>query len=609
MANYNIYDPLKMYNDELKYKVDEKAKAFYDTLIKESKVDKGANDVLYKEYQKECNTLQLLQNKTGSKKTWNGLLTALFVFSIVGIIASIAFLVIGVENIVIPIVILVISIIFALFSILYKQLKLKNDIRALELQVNKQIDKVNKLKNELIIQVTPLMKLLEWNMHTKVINEAVPLIHIDDTFDNERLWFLMRNFNYVEESDENTSILNVVSGTMAESPFLIIKQRNMKIVPKTYFGERVITWTERDSDGNTVTRSEVLTASITRPAPHYTESTYLVFGNDAAPDLTFHRVPVNIDVDNDKKVEKYVNKQGKKLDKLSEKALTDNNPDTNFQVMGNKKFETLFGATNRNNEVQFRLLFTPLAQVSEVNLILDSPFKDDFQFEKLHKLNFICSMHSQNQNYYSDPSSFFSLEVQNSKDMFVSFVNSYFRSLFFDLAPLLAIPLYQQQKTPEQIYNREFNNNYTIYESESIANGMNQELLKPKDSKTQNILKSSYVRSSKDTDIVKIIAHSFLSFPEIEYVQVMGGDGYFHTVDVPWERFEPTEQESMIGVKRYKGTMRNFDEKVNNNEFDALDGAKFNKGSIINQKGLVAFLTDGEFNIEDDELLEKLLNQ
>ena len=59
-------------------------------------------------------------------------------------------------------------------------------------------------------------------------------------------------------------------------------------------------------------------------------------------------------------------RQLKKLEKKSRKSV---NQGTNYTVFGNSEFEVLFGATNRNHEVQFRLLFTPLAQTELLKLM------------------------------------------------------------------------------------------------------------------------------------------------------------------------------------------------------------------------------------------------
>lgn len=50
---------------------------------------------------------------------------------------------------------------------------------------------------------------------------------------------------------------------------------------------------------------------------------------------------------------------------------TEDNFSKSITLLANDEFEVLFRALNRNNEVQFRLLFTPLAQQNMIDLLLD----------------------------------------------------------------------------------------------------------------------------------------------------------------------------------------------------------------------------------------------
>ena len=120
------------------------------------------------------------------------------------------------------------------------------------------------------------------------------------------------------------------------------------------------------------------------PYPEYFYDTRLIYGNEAAPNLCFSRKPnSSVARMNEKQLEKYIKKGDKKIKKMESKALTDDDPTTNFQSMGNNKFDVLFNALDRNNEVEFRLLFTPLAQKNIVNLI----DRDDVKhFEELLKV-------------------------------------------------------------------------------------------------------------------------------------------------------------------------------------------------------------------------------
>ena len=114
--------------------------------------------------------------------------------------------------------------------------------------------------------------------------------------------------------------------------------------------------------------TQTLTAQVTKPFPYYYESPYLVYGNEAAPDLSFDRNDSNAENMSEKQIEKEVKREIKKLEKKSERSTMKGQ---DYTTMANSEFEVLFGAHNRDNEVQFRLLFTPLAQKQLLALIKD----------------------------------------------------------------------------------------------------------------------------------------------------------------------------------------------------------------------------------------------
>ena len=133
---------------------------------------------------------------------------------------------------------------------------------------------------------------------------------------------------------------------------------------KTYYGEKTIYWTTRetDSDGKsrTVHHSETLRASVTAPYPEYYERTRLIYGNTAAPDLIFYRKPSGL-----------AGREGSlrfKWDKFWLKRKARNLADGDFAMLTNEEFEVAFNTSNRNNNQQFALLFTPLAQQSMMAL-------------------------------------------------------------------------------------------------------------------------------------------------------------------------------------------------------------------------------------------------
>ena len=357
-------------------------------------------------------------------------------------------------------------------------------------------------------------------------------------------------------------------------------------------GSIVIHWQERyrDSDGHyrTVTRSQTLTASITRPAPSYQHNTYLIYGNDAAPTLTFSRSPSNIEGMDEKDIEKKVKSEVKKLDDKAKDAIKNNQ---NFVRLGNDEFEVLFGGENRNNEIEFRLLFTPLAQKNELDLIKNKTgFGDDFYFQKNGRINVIRTKHSQNQNYECNPNIFINNSYYGARNFFIDYQDQYFKSLFYDLAPLISIPLYQQYKPKEYIYQREYPSNITSFEHESLANSFPIDVLKHPASDTNVILKTKFIQKDKESDRVNICAYSFKIVHRIENVPRHGGDGRVHLVPVPYDEYIPLTKETIMEVKQEQRSRKEINDLQNNGSFSDFIQKLSGGNHFIYERGLLATL-------------------
>lgn len=61
----------------------------------------------------------------------------------------------------------------------------------------------------------------------------------------------------------------------------------------------------------TVVRSQVLTASVTKPCPYYNKDTYLVYANEAAPHLSFKRYDSDAEKMSEKQIDRYVDRKVK----------------------------------------------------------------------------------------------------------------------------------------------------------------------------------------------------------------------------------------------------------------------------------------------------------
>lgn len=567
----DLLEPLKVYNNIYKDKFKQASEEYFDDLVVKSKIDIEANRKTIKDYK---NKLKLLEQTNKSlKRKIAGKVWLIILIVFLALIALFSWVYFQGE-VVIPLLLTLhnvavdVGLIILICKVINKTIK---NLRKNQEDLQNQIDK---LKNLGYTQLATLNALYDWNIPGSLINSTNDIIKVDKYFDVNKFHYMKEKFGLSENTEKNVSSCFVQSGSILGNPFMICNDYTQNFIDHTYTGSITIHWTERvrTKDGwKTVHRSQVLTASLVKPVPNYYYETYLLYGNVAAPKLTFSRVPTNSDELNEKQIDKKVKKENKRLDKKAKQDLMDNDPTTNYQRFGNDEFEVLFGGTNRNNELEYRLLFTPLAQKNLLELIKNpKPYGDDFEFKKNKMINIIKSEHSQKFDYKADPRYFIDFDYDNAKTKFINYLTKYFESLYFDLLPLISIPLYQQTKTVEYIYNETFETNMTSYEHEVMANSFNRSLLKHKDSVTDAILKTKFIKKVNNADIVEIEAHSFYKVSHTELIPRHGGDGRTHMVPVVWYEYIPLVNKTSMMVKDNNTTRYEYNGKINNQGFKNL---------------------------------------
>ncbi len=545
----HIFEPLFAYKNLFKDKHHANATAFFDDLTQKSGVDIEANRVTAKEIKKlntERDSLIKIIKKFVSLRGLSIFFIALSVISVgYGIYdiyengsstAPILFIVGGA-------VVLIAMIIVIAASLSPKIKALRSDKAVLDGKINAQIEKGRQ-------QMDPLNRLFRRGMHTDLFKKATPIINLDRVFDSRRLDYLVSKFGLAEVHDVNRSTLFVQSGDMVGNPFFFARDLIHWMGTKRYEGSIVIHWTTTTySNGKASTQyhTQTLYAHVDKPFPYYKEQPYLVYGNEAAPDLTFSRTEKDTENMNDKQIERTVNKEIKKINRKAEKSIKAGGE---FTVMGNSEFEVLFGATDRSDEVQFRLLFTPLAQKQLLQLMKEKEigFGDDFDFIKHKMINILYPKHLAGVNFDPSPVFFQGYDYDAMKAHFVNYNDAYFKDIFFAFAPLLSIPLYQQQKPHEYIYKDYYPSYVSFYEHEHIANMMNTNEFKHPLSVTRNILKTSVVKSGENRDTINVTAYGFRTEDRIDYINVLGGDGRYHSVPVKWQEYIRVSNTSSVEV-------------------------------------------------------------
>lgn len=321
MKDDSILEPLKMFNSKFKQFQHENGEKYFEKLVKESKIDVNANRETIKKYKNEFEQGQYYEKKEGSVR---GIKILLVIVGIAALISGLAMAFSGVKSssalfIVLGIVIFALGI----FSFVAVFTKINKIIEERKRKKEEYYKKASDLKVIAYNQMAPLNNLYDYYMTSEIIEHTSPLIQLDDIFDADKYEYLHEKFNLGEVTDLNTSVNYVVSGSIVGNPFVIVNTFNMQMVQKVYTGSIVIHWTtiERSKNGTrTVHHSQTLTASVTKPAPDYYYDTRLIYGCDAAPNLSFGHEPTNINGMNERQLEKYVKRETKKLEEKEEKS-------------------------------------------------------------------------------------------------------------------------------------------------------------------------------------------------------------------------------------------------------------------------------------------------
>ena len=534
-----VYDPLARYRDEFRERFASLAREKFKALAERSGVDAAENRAL-------AGKIRILEKRAASASGWKTFAGCVIAIGFAGAAAAAAFAARTADpqsrNLCIAVAAAGAAAgIAAIFAFLKKSKLLKS--LASEIDGGKRIA---------WRQMEPLNRLYGWGIPADLAEQTVPRLAFDSYLSEARLDSLRRSFGWSDSFNEDKSVLCALSGEIGGSPFVFCHYREMEWGMKTYEGTRTISWTEweRDSEGRrrAVTRYQTLVATVTKPYPEYNERKILLFGNDAAPNLSFTRAPSGLSGE-DGALWSSIKKKWR-LSRL--KAFSRNlDDDSNFTLMGNHEFETWFHAKDRDNEVEFRMLFTPVAQMQMLNLMKDSDtgYGDDFAFVKRGKMNLIVARHLAGAAIDTGPARFRNWDFDAAEARFSQFNERFFKDVYFALAPLLSIPLYQQPGGGSAGGGDPAQGPSSFWEHEAAANGLGEENFEHGECATPNILKTRILGRENGESEIEVSAHGFRGVDRVDFESVLGGDGKWHTVDVPWVEYLPVRKTGVMFLR------------------------------------------------------------
>ena len=558
----DVYEPLSRYRDEFRQKFAALARDKFDELTRQSGIDVDANRALVGEIGK-------LQSQAGSARTRKSCYGWLMALGFVGAAAA----AVGAAAVgdsgwraMAPWVAGGVAGLLLGIAMIPRFRAAAARLAGLEACIMEK-------KGSAWKQMEPLNRLFTWDITPKLVESTVPRIAFDPYFTAERLEAIRSQFGWDDSFNEGKSVIFAQSGVINGNPFVFGHYLDMEWGTKTYEGTKEISWTEWEEDANgkrrPVRKHETLRAHVTKPIPVYSEHKILVYGNDAAPNLSFSREPSGLAGSNGGLFDKMKKKWRLSRLKAYSRNLTD---DSNFTLMSNHEFETWFHAKDRDNEVEFRLLFTPIAQTQMLSLMKDGSvgYGDDFAFIKQRKVNILASRHLDEACIDTDPARLRGWDYDGTRDRFQKFNEDYFKVAYFSLAPLLAIPLYQQTRTHEEIWKDALGRGpASFWEHESVANYYGEGRFAHPDCITRSILKTEVVGADCGGSVVAVTAHGYRGEERVDYEEVYGGDGNYHDVPVHWTEYLPVQQSGTICLSEASEACEEFRRRASSSQESA----------------------------------------
>lgn len=155
----------------------------------------------------------------------------------------------------------------------------------------------------------------------------------------------------------------------------------------------------------------------------------------------------------------------------------------------------------------------------------------------------------QELNLDMNPDQYRHFDYDKAKEDFYTINARYFRAIYFSLAPLLCVPMYQQIRPQHDIYGHDMQRHSAFWEHEALANFWGQNHFKHPSCVTDCILKTEQRKGREDNSTIAVYAHGYCTIQRLTYISKWGGDGKSHSVPVYWDEYLPVTGTGLIHMR------------------------------------------------------------
>lgn len=570
MKDENLLEPIKYY-ESLKDKLTDALIASFNELSEKTNTDQALNEKYVKAYKANAELSKNTKSKSKAQTVVFIILTVVFIIAIVYIVKTnevvTAFkLTFEKINLILPL-----SILYLIISILFVKRISSFDSKSGEYE-----EKADEAYSNALLTMERLSQSFDESVYLRIVEDILPSLKfypvIPDSFDsylkkistlegkNDNLIDAKEQYYFIVK-DDNESALSSLFGTIEGKPFIFSRKLTFKMGERTYSGSRTFPYTEYyyDSEGNRKSRTEheTLYAHHTEPYPEYSIRSDIFYFTPNAPNLSFDRRPFD---SGSRDVNSYITKNTRHLKKLEKESIK--NGDGSLYLL-DREFEALFNVKERNNDVEFRMMYTPYVIKNTKELIKSNiGFGNDFSIYKRGVMNAVTTdkiVYYENDMYPSE-SYVVDYSFKDTKARFIEGGVTFLRSIYFTLAPLFVVRL---NSDGESIEIPPFSSSSDFvkdnYKDEADAESLvyeNMSYVTPRYASSNVIAKASYYNTVDGVTIFTIVSYSFSSKTYTDYIYTVG----WHTsgdVPVRYEVYSPISEKFYL-FSSYIGLPKNI---------------------------------------------------
>lgn len=376
---------------------------------------------------------------------------------------------------------------------------------------------------------------------SSMLTQIMPNVKFDEDVSTKN----QSKYNVTYTSLDTSAVIALKTGSIEGNPFSFITSRNTGFMNKTYTGSRVVEWTKvtKYTDGSKQTKkyTETLTGSIQKPAIMYSHSTNLVYYHEACDTLSFVRKPQKVKGD----VDEFVQKAEKKQIKKFENAAYINK---DYTPLTNSTFEALFETQDRNDEINYRVFFSPVAQTNLAKLIkFNNEVGNDFSYQKNNQVHKISNKTSAHDLVFGhqDIEDFDIIKV---KEKFHQKFLEFFDQVFFSISPILAIP--DLNEKCDQLVDDNFSN-FPPDAHEMLVNNLPNSFYTPEGCIPTTIAKTGLIQKYENADHVAVRTTGYTISTAWDYATVKARrDGEYYNVPVQYDCYNAVSKESHFVIMK-----------------------------------------------------------